>query len=254
MREFGLIGYPLGHSFSKGFFTAKFAAEGIDASYDNFPMEDIGSLRELLAAHPNLGGINVTIPHKENVISYLHHQSPVVAAIGACNCIRIRNGELSGFNTDVAGFEKSMRKKLDSHHDAALVLGTGGASKAVCFVLHQLGIPYTVISRRADPAKHVIDYAAVTIDQLKKSRLWINTTPLGMVPDTENFPPLDYKQITENHYLYDLVYNPAQTKFLAFGKSQGAVTENGHDMLIIQAEESYMIWNADQDSSADNPS
>lgn len=244
MREFGLIGFPLGHSFSKGYFTAKFAEAGIDARYENFPLEDIRQFPRLLEEYPHLEGINVTIPHKENVIAYLHHQSPVVAAIGACNCIRIRQGECTGFNTDVVGFERSLSKKLAGHHEAALVLGTGGAAKAVQYVLQQLQIPFTVVSRRADAARNILDYASLNNDLQQRSTLWINTTPLGMVPDIESFPPLNYDLVTDRHYLYDLVYNPAETKFLRFGKSHGAVTENGHDMLIIQAEESWSIWNA----------
>ncbi|ULQ54553.1 shikimate dehydrogenase family protein [Flavihumibacter fluvii] len=243
-RQFGLIGYPLGHSFSKGFFTAKFEAEGVDARYDNFPLEHISDFPALLAAHPQLEGINVTIPHKEKVTSYLHHVSPVVAAIGACNCIRIQNKQLTGYNTDVVGFEKSLRKKLGHHHNAALVLGTGGASKAVQYVLQQLQIPFTVISRKADPEKGIREYGALKKEDLQYATLWINTTPLGMAPNTESMPPLDYGQVSERHYLYDLVYNPAETKFLSAGKSKGAVIENGHDMLIIQAEESWAIWNA----------
>lgn len=243
MRQFGLIGFPLGHSFSRGFFTAKFEAEGIDARYDNFPIEDIGTFPGLLSLHPQLEGINVTIPHKENVIPFLHHLSPVVTAIGACNCIRIRDNRLTGFNTDVVGFEKSLCKKLDSHHKAALVLGTGGASKAVQYVLHQLQIPFTVISRKADSEKGILDYGALDKEILSHATLWINTTPLGMVPDTDRMPPLDYGQVSNRHYLYDLVYNPAETRFLAMGKAKGATIENGHDMLIIQAEESWKIWN-----------
>lgn len=244
MREFGLIGYPLGHSFSKGFFTAKFAAEGIDARYENFPLESIGGFSQLLQEHPNLEGLNVTIPHKENVIPFLHHQSPVVVAIGACNCIRIRNQQLTGFNTDVVGFEKSLCKKLDSHHEAALVLGTGGASKAVQYVLQQLQIPFTVISRKADTGKGIIDYGSLDKELQQRATLWINTTPLGMTPNTGTMPPLDYDTLGDRHYLYDLVYNPAETKFLAMGKEKGAVIENGHDMLVIQAEESWTIWNS----------
>ena len=244
MREFGLIGFPLGHSFSRGFFTAKFDAEGIYARYDNFPLENIEKFPALLDLHPQLEGINVTIPHKENVIGFLHHLSPVVAAIGACNCIRIQNKELTGYNTDVIGFEKSLRKKLDDHHEAALVLGTGGASKAVQYVLQQLQIPFTIISRKADPQKGIASYGSLEKELLRKATLWINTTPLGMTPNVDSLPPLDYDQVTQKHYLYDLVYNPADTRFLAEGRARGAVTENGQDMLVIQVEESWAIWNS----------
>lgn len=244
MRAFGLIGYPLGHSFSKGFFTEKFQREHIDAQYENYPLQAISEFPGLLARHPQLEGLNVTIPYKEQVIAYLHEQSPVVAAIGACNCIRIQDGRLIGYNTDVVGFEQSLRKKLQASHRKALVLGTGGASKAVQYVMQQLQIDYTVVSRKADPSKGIVGYDQLTGSDLQNATLWINTTPLGMYPDLESAPPLDYSQATDLHYLYDLVYNPSETRFLALGKAQGATVENGHDMLIIQALESWRIWNS----------
>lgn len=245
MRAFGLIGYPLGHSFSKGFFTEKFQREKIAAQYENYPLQSIRELSVLLARHPELEGLNVTIPYKEQVIPYLHDLSPVVAAIGACNCIRIQNGRLMGFNTDVVGFEQSLRKKLEPGHRRALVFGTGGASKAVQYVLQQLNIQFTVVSRQADPSRGTVAYDQLTKADLQAATLWINTTPLGMHPYTEAAPPLDYSQVTTDHYLYDLVYNPAETRFLALGKARGATIENGHDMLIIQALESWRIWNTE---------
>jgi shikimate dehydrogenase len=244
MRAFGLIGFPLSHSFSKGFFTEKFQREQIDAVYDNYPLSSISEFSDLLTQHPQLEGLNVTIPYKEQVIPFLDEQSPVVAAIGACNCIRIRDGRLRGYNTDVVGFEQSLRKRLLPGHRKALVLGTGGASKAVQYVLQQLQIAFTVISRNADPAKGILAYEQLSGDDLQSATLWINTTPLGMYPNTEAAPPLDYTQAGSSHYLYDLVYNPAETRFLALGKAQGATVENGHDMLIIQALESWRIWNS----------
>jgi shikimate dehydrogenase len=244
MRQFGLIGYPLGHSFSKGFFTEKFSAEGIDARYDNFPLESITAFPELLQSHPQLEGLNVTIPYKEQVVKYLHQQSTVVKAIGACNCIKITNGQLYGHNTDVVGFEKSLCRKLAGHHKKALVLGTGGASKAVQYVLDKLRISYVVISRKADPANGIVDYSSLQKAEIKDATLWINTTPLGMYPQIDEAPPLDYEMITSRHYLYDLVYNPSETRFLALGKAKGATIENGFEMLIIQANESWAIWNS----------
>lgn len=245
MRYFGLIGYPLSHSFSKAYFNHKFEQEGIPAQYENYPIPSIEEFPVLLRQHPSIEGINVTIPYKEAVVPYLHRVSDVVSKTGACNCIRIRNGQLEGFNTDVLGFEKSLLKSLHPMHDRALVLGTGGASKAVQFVLDKLHIPYTVISRRTDPAAGILNYDELTAELQQSAHLWINTTPLGMHPDTDSCPPVDYEQLGPSHYLYDLVYNPAETLFLKKGKERGAITENGHDMLLIQAEEGWKIWNAD---------
>lgn len=244
MRNFGLIGFPLSHSFSKAYFTEKFGQEKIAAAYENFPIPSIEAFPELLRQHPSLEGINVTIPYKEAVLPFLDRVSEVVKKTGACNCIRIRNGKLEGFNTDVLGFEKSLLKSLKPGHNKALVLGTGGASKAVQFVLDKLRIPFTVVSRKADPAAGIISYEQLDTELQQSARLWINTTPLGMYPDVDSSPPLDYNLLGPDHYLYDLVYNPAETLFLKNGKQRGAVTENGHDMLLIQAEEGWKIWNA----------
>ncbi|KIC92987.1 shikimate dehydrogenase family protein [Flavihumibacter solisilvae] len=244
MRKFGLIGYPLGHSFSKGYFTARFEKEGLNAIYENYPLEEIGSFPSLLQQEPLLEGLNVTIPYKEKIIPYLHNKSDVVQVIGACNCIQIRDGKLTGHNTDVIGFEKSLGKKLFPSHNKALVLGTGGASKAVQYVLDKLRIPFTVIGRTADAGKGIKSYEGLTRDELVSATLWINTTPLGMHPAENEMPPLDYAVLGSGHYLYDLIYNPTETKFLSMGRAAGAITENGHDMLIIQAEESWKIWNS----------
>jgi shikimate dehydrogenase len=240
MRKFGLIGYPLTHSFSKKYFTEIFSKENIDAVYDNYPIEDISMVSSLFR-DPLLEGINVTIPHKETVIPYIDDISEAVEKIGACNCIVIRNGRTKGFNTDVIGFERSMEKKLREVHDKALVLGTGGAAKAVCYVLRQRSIPYIQVSRASRPG--VISYDEVTAEVLRGHRLVINTTPLGMYPKINECPELPYEALTADHYLYDLVYNPEKTLFLRKGEEHGAVIENGHDMLIIQANESRKIWN-----------
>ena len=240
MRKFGLIGYPLSHSFSKKYFTELFSKEGIDAEYANYPIEDISMVKALIE-DPLLEGINVTIPYKEAVIPFLDELSEAVKEIGACNCIRIRNGKTMGFNTDVLGFERSLEKKLRPVNDRALVLGTGGAAKAVCYVLRQRKIPFQQVSRNRKEG--IISYADVSPDMMRQYRLLINTTPLGMYPDIDVCPSLPYEAITSDHYLYDLVYNPKKTLFLQKGEEHGAVIENGHDMLIIQANESRKIWN-----------
>ncbi|HLO82664.1 MAG TPA: shikimate dehydrogenase [Chitinophagaceae bacterium] len=240
MRKFGLIGYPLSHSFSKKYFTEIFSNEGIDAVYENYPIENINMVASVFS-DPLLEGINVTIPYKESVIPFIDELSDAVKAIGACNCITVHNGRTKGYNTDVIGFERSMEKKLRPVNDKALVLGTGGAAKAVCYVLKQRGIPYLQVSRKKLPG--LITYEEVTPGLLQDHRLVINTTPLGMYPKPDECPGLPYEALTADHYLYDLVYNPEKTLFLQKGEARGAVIENGHDMLIIQANESRKIWN-----------
>lgn len=244
MRQFGLIGYPLSHSFSQKFFTDKFREEHIaDCVYENFPLENIDALRAVLESNPQLAGLNVTIPYKEKVIPYLHHQSDVVKQIGACNCIKIVNGELHGYNTDVTGFENSLRPLLEAHHRKALVLGTGGAAKAIHFVMEKLGIIFLEVSRNPFSGRQ-ISYEQLTPELLEQHTLIINTTPVGMYPHVNECPPLPYEALTPRHYLFDLVYNPVKTQFLQKGEEQGAVTKNGGDMLVIQAEESWKIWNS----------
>jgi shikimate dehydrogenase len=244
MRRYGLIGYPLTHSFSQKYFTEKFEREGItDCTYSNFSLPQIGELAGVLA-DPELRGFNITIPYKQAVLDYLHSKSDVVAAIGACNCIRIEGGQLTGYNTDVVGFEQSMVRHLAPHHSRALVLGTGGAAKAVEWVLQRLGIEYVLVTRRPRAGSADMSYQQVTAEVLAEATLIINTTPLGMHPHVEECPPLPYEALTPRHYLFDLIYNPARTLFLRKGQERGAVVENGHEMLILQAEESWRIWNA----------
>ncbi len=251
MRRFGLLGYPLSHSFSKGYFTDKFVREQIPGCvYENYPIPDISELTGVLEQHTDLAGLNVTIPYKEKVLPFLHVQSEAVQQVGACNCIDIRNGIRTGYNTDVTGFELSMSPLLQPHHRKALVLGTGGAAKAVYFVLRKLGIEYLEVSRsrtKNDEEQSVtrITYADVTSELLQSYHLLINTTPLGMYPNVDDCPPLPYEALTPQHYLFDLVYNPAVTLFLRKGAEQGAQVKNGADMLVIQAEESWRIWNRD---------
>ncbi len=242
MRQFGLIGYPLSHSFSKKFFSDKFIAENIlDAQYELYPIEKIEQFPDLVKSLPNLVGINVTIPYKEKVMQYLDHLSDVVAETGACNCIHHVEGKLTGYNTDVIGFEKSLLKKLNSTHQKALVLGTGGAAKAVFYVLRKLGIEYLVVSRNGGGT--ALSYQELNVKILDEYTLIINTTPLGMHPHVEAAPDIPYEFISSKHYLFDLVYNPAKTVFLTKGEKQGAAIENGADMLIDQAEASWEIWN-----------
>lgn len=242
MKRFGLIGYPLGHSFSKKYFTDKFLREGVsDCVYDTFPIASLDELTSLLKKHSDLVGLNVTIPHKEKVIGFLQEQSKVVSKTGACNCIHINKGKLSGHNTDVEGFQQSLEKSFPDLPSRALILGTGGSSKSVEYVLRQLKIPYLFVSRK--PSTHNLSYEQLTSGIVKESGLIINTTPLGMYPQVVEAPPIPYDAIGSNHCLFDLIYNPEQTLFLQKGAERGAKVQNGLDMLTIQAEESWKIWN-----------
>ena len=242
MRRFGLIGYPLTHSFSQKYFTEKFAQLGLgDCVYENFSVKEIGELNNILE-NSDLSGLNITIPYKKQVLDFLTDASDVVTKIGACNCINIKDGKLTGYNTDVVGFEQSLLSFLSSHHTQALVLGTGGASAAVEFVLKKLGIPFQIVSRTVSDA--TISYDAIDENMISSHHLIINTTPLGMFPDIDECPEIPYQYLTAKHHLYDLIYNPAETKFLEIGRSQGTTTQNGQEMLILQAEESWRIWNA----------
>ncbi len=242
MRQFGLIGYPLSHSFSRNYFTGKFEREGLtDCNYEAYAIPAITEFPALLKKHPLLEGLNVTIPYKEQVLRYLTAQSPVVQEVGACNCIRIQQGKLAGYNTDVVGFEQSLLKYLQPHHKSALILGTGGAGKAVEYVFKKRGIRYRYVSRK--PSVNHFSYEQVTPALLADYTLIINTTPLGMYPNITQAPPIPYNALTAKHYLFDAIYNPAKTLFLQQGEQHGAAVQNGQDMLIIQAEESWKIWN-----------
>ncbi|HET6255379.1 MAG TPA: shikimate dehydrogenase [Puia sp.] len=244
MRRYGLIGYPLSHSWSLRYFTEKFEREGIsDCIYSNYPLPAIGALSSVLS-EPALCGLNVTIPYKEQVVPFLDARNEVVEEIGACNCIRIEAGRLTGYNTDVAGFEQSLVRKLEAHHRQALVLGTGGAAKAVGYVLRRLRIGYRLVSRRPRPDTGDLGYDQVDMGLMGEATLIINTTPAGMYPNVDECPPIPYEGLTPRHYLFDLIYNPERTLFLQRGEARGAVVENGHEMLILQAEESWRIWNA----------
>lgn len=243
MKLYGLIGRPLTHSFSKTYFTQKFLSEAIaDCRYENFELSTIAQLPTILKAHANLCGLNVTIPYKKEVLSFLHFKNDIVSAINACNCIKIEDGKLYGYNTDVIGFKKSLETHLKPHHKSALVLGTGGSSGAVQYALRQLQVDYKVVSRQK--GNGAIAYDEINADVLHKYMVIINTTPLGMFPNTDAAPALPYSLLSENHLLFDLIYNPAQTLFLKRGEAQGATTANGHAMLLLQAEESWKIWNS----------
>jgi shikimate dehydrogenase len=253
MRVFGLIGYPLGHSFSKRYFTEKFVREGItDAVYELFPLADIADLPGMLASQPHLRGLNVTIPYKEQVLPFLTELDPAARRIGAVNVIRIgADGSRTGYNSDYFGFRdtletflgNSLKNAQNANGLQALVLGTGGASKAVKVALEDMGIGYVSVSRQAGGG--VVSYADVTPEMLgtHRLRLIINTTPLGMYPNVNDCPPLPYEALTSDHFLYDLVYNPEQTVFLERGAAQGAKTFGGLPMLHGQAEKSWEIWN-----------
>jgi len=246
MRLFGLIGYPLTHSFSKEYFGEKFQREAIkNCQYENFQLANINELPEIIKCHPDLEGLNVTIPYKEAVLGFLDEKNDLVRKIGACNCIKIIGGKLAGFNTDVIGFEKSLRSQLRSDHKNALILGTGGAAKAVEFVLKKNQIHYTYVSR--GHLKNGLTYEQLTPEVIDKNKLIINTTPVGMHPKINEILLLPFEEITPKHFLFDLIYNPPKTLFLREGEERGAAIQNGYEMLVSQAEESWKIWNQPSD-------
>jgi shikimate dehydrogenase len=245
MPRFGLIGYPLSHSFSGRYFTEKFARLGLSDShrYDLFPLPELAALPALLAEIPDLRGLNVTIPYKQDVLAYLDELSPAAGQIGAVNTIDFRAGKRIGHNTDVIGFRTDLLDFLGpARPERALVLGTGGAARAVRWVLDELAIPATFVSR--SPAAGQVPYAELDAPLMEQHRLVINTTPLGMSPREATKPAIPYAAIGAKHYLYDLVYNPAQTAFMAAGKAQGAATRNGLAMLTLQADAAWTIWTA----------
>jgi shikimate dehydrogenase len=246
MRLFGLIGYPLSHSFSQKYFEEKFKREEItDCRYELFPLKSIDNLKEILKQNPNLEGLNVTIPYKQQVLPYLYSFSDILKEIKACNCIKIIEGKLFGYNTDVIGFEKSLLPLLKPWHKRALILGNGGATAAVTFVLKKLRIGFDIVSRSLH-ANSTLCYKDLGEQVMKGSLLIINTTPLGMHPQTDQYPNIPYEFITSKHLLYDLIYNPAKTLFLRKGEEKGATIKNGEEMLVLQAEESWRIWNERQ--------
>jgi shikimate dehydrogenase len=245
MRRFGLIGFPLEHSFSKNYFTDKFIREGIqDCTYDNFPIESIQGLVEVLKQHPDLMGLNVTIPYKQEIMRRLNSVARMPEGLYACNCIKIVDGKLLGYNTDVIGFEKSLTPLLKSHHTKALVLGNGGAAVAVIYVLKKLGIAFQVVSRTIHHGS-TLTYQDLNAAIIQENLFIINTTPLGMFPHVDASPEIPYEFLTPQHLCYDLIYNPETTQFLRKAASMGATIKNGLEMLELQAEESWRIWNED---------
>lgn len=242
-RLFTLIGYPLSHSFSKKYFSEKFEKEGIDNhEYTLSPLEQIDEFSALIQSNPNLAGLNVTIPYKEQVIPFLDEVSAEAREVGAVNTIKINDGKLKGFNTDTYGFEISLMGFLGGKIvENALVLGTGGAAKAIVFVLKKLGINPILVSRNAE--KGDLTYEDLDCAIFEECRLIVNTTPLGMLPKTDTFPAIPYHRLNNKYYLYDLVYNPEKTRFLEKGEERGAAIMNGLEMLHLQAEKAWEIWN-----------
>ena len=245
MEKYGLIGYPLGHSFSISYFNQKFQDEGIDAVYENFEIPTIDALPEILDSNPNLRGLNVTIPYKEKVIPFLDSVSPEARAIGAVNVIRITNEgnnvKLKGYNSDVIGFTQSIEPMLDKKwHKKALILGTGGASKAIDYGLRNLGLETVFVSRYERP--DTIQYPSITPEVIEEYNVIVNCTPLGMYPKTEECPLLPYEAMNQHTILYDLIYNPDETLFMKLGAKNGAQTKNGLEMLLLQAFASWDFW------------
>jgi shikimate dehydrogenase len=239
---YGLIGYPLTHSFSPAYFKKKFAEQNIDAVYEPFPIEDIAMLPALLKTYPALEGLNVTKPYKETVIPYLDELDTIAAEIGAVNTITLHDGRKKGYNTDATGFEKSLIPLLAPQHTHALILGTGGSSKAVAYVLKQLGIIYQLVSR--EKQEGCLTYPNLTGEIIAGHKLIINTTSLGLYPHIDAAPAIPYESLTAHHLLYDVIYNPEETKFLSLGKAHGATIKNGFEMLQLQAEAAWDIWSA----------
>jgi shikimate dehydrogenase len=245
MKLYGLIGYPLTHSFSKKYFSEKFAREGIiDSTYELFELPDVAEFPRLLAAHSNLCGLNVTIPHKQSIIPFLDALDESARKVGAVNVIKLDSqGRTTGYNSDYYGFLQSLRHWLGNMaRPSALVLGSGGACRAVTAALTDLAITYQVVSRQ--PSSGTISYEQIDAQTIKNHPLIINTTPLGTYPKIDTFPPIPYSFLTNTHFLYDLVYNPTETQFMLKGAALGAATHNGLAMLQLQAEKAWEIWNS----------
>jgi len=244
-KKFGLIGSSVSHSFSKSYFDEKFFREGLrDYHYDLYPLGSVDELKKLLEENPELYGLNVTIPYKEQVLKFLSDIDPTAKNIGAVNVIKIQNGKLKGFNTDSDAFYETLEKWFPKIKDAkALVLGTGGSSKAVQQALKKLDIPFSMVSREKAKGQHTYESLEKNGAPITEAQLIINTTPLGMSPNTNACPPIDYELITSQHYVYDLIYNPARTLFIQKAEMHGATVKNGLEMLQIQAEKAWAIWN-----------
>ncbi|HOZ74870.1 MAG TPA: shikimate dehydrogenase [Flavobacterium sp.] len=242
-RRFGLVGKNIGHSFSAAYFTERFVKDrALDCSYENFDLSEIALFPALLKENPDLAGLNVTIPYKEQIIPFLDVLSRKATQIGAVNVIRFtKKGKLKGYNSDYYGFEQSLQPLLQPHHKKALILGTGGASKAVAFALQRMGILYAFVSRA--PSVNTVAYEHLNATTFDNYQIVINCTPLGTSPNVDGFPPIPYQFFTEKHIAFDLIYNPELTLFLKKAKENGATVKNGKDMLIFQAEKAWEIWN-----------
>lgn len=247
MRKLGLIGYPLGHSFSKKYYQEKFESENIEGiDYDLYPISKIEDFPNLYKNDKDFYGVNVTIPYKQSVIPYLDELSPEAKSIGAVNCIQIKQSEnnqakLIGYNTDVIGFMNSLKPLLNSKHTKALIFGNGGATKAVCYALAELNIEFKVVSRTK--SAKTMTYLELTEDIIRDHKLLINCSPVGTAPNIDVCPDIPYQGITDSHLLYDLIYNPEITLFLQKGREKGASIKNGYEMLVLQAEQNWIIWN-----------
>lgn len=243
MKGYGLIGYPLTHSFSKQYFTEKFQKEGIeDCKYELYPIESIYEITDLIKKNPDLQGLNITIPYKQLILRHLSNFSEIPDGLRACNCVKIKDGKLIGYNTDVLGFERSFSPHLKNHHKNALILGNGGATEAVKFVLQKLEINYKIVSRKIHDGSE-LTYQDLNKSIIDKSKIIINSTPLGTFPNIYDCPDIPYQFLSADHFLFDVVYNPEKSLFLQKGEAVGATIKNGHEMLIMQAEESWRIWN-----------
>lgn len=241
MRQFGLIGRKLGHSFSRKYFSEKFQRENIDANYTLIEIDEVAAIRDIVNSDSSLCGLNVTIPYKESVIPYLDELSHEAAEVGAVNCIAIKGGYLKGYNTDIEGIDLSMNMLNVTTSRRALIFGTGGASKAVSYILNRRGIEYSIVSRDAERGD--ITYSDITPEMLAEHTLLINTTPLGMYPNIDSAPNIDYSAISSSHKAFDLVYNPDSTLFMRHCMAHGATVLGGTAMLHCQAEASWRIWN-----------
>ena len=247
MKKFGLIGYPLGHSFSKNFFNEKFHSENIDAEYVNFEIPSIDDVLKVIVANPNLEGFNVTIPYKEQIMQYLDGIDEAAKEIGAVNVVKLersKNGKvkLTGYNSDVIGFTQSIEALLEPQHKKALILGTGGASKAINYSLNKLGLDTLFVSRSRKDEK-TITYQDITPEIMNEYKVLVNCTPVGMYPQADECPDIPYEFLTPEHLVYDLLYNPDTTLLMKKSSDNGAVVKNGIEMLLLQAFASWDIWN-----------
>ncbi|MFN0081681.1 MAG: shikimate dehydrogenase family protein [Ferruginibacter sp.] len=245
MKLFGLIGYPLGHSFSKKYFDKKFKEENItDAEFELFAISSIDEFPNLLQENLSLKGLAVTIPYKQSVLPFINYVTVAATQVGAVNCIKFIDGHTIGHNTDVVGFEKSLAPLLQPQHTKALVLGTGGSSKAVQYVLKQLNIHFLLVSRNKSNVQNCITYNEIVDKIMREYFLIINCTPVGMKPHESGLPAIPYNLLSTKHLLYDLIYAPEKTPFLQQGERLGCTIKNGFEMLVLQAEENWKIWNA----------